>query len=275
MGVLTDRTAVVTGAGRGIGRAISLAFAREGARVGLMARSHDELERVAEEIRAAGGTAVAIAGDVSDREAVERSFRQVEEALGPVDLLVNNAASFYAIGPVWEVDAERWWRDVTINVLGVFLCCRTALRSMVPRKVGRIVNLIGGGTGNPFAYGSGYASSKAAVMRLTECLHQELQEQGLPIAVFAMGPGLVRTTLTEFQLESPEGRQWMPRIERMFEEGKNVPPTRAADLAVALAGGRFDRLAGRSFGVGDDLEAILTREEEILRKDLKTLRFRT
>ncbi len=275
MGALEGTTAVVTGAGRGIGRAISLAYAEAGAHVALVARSSDELERVAEEIRVAGGIALPTTVDVADADAVETGFQRIEETLGPVDLLVNNAASFYAIGPVWEVDAERWWRDVTINVNGVFLCCRRALQSMVPRKQGRIVNLIGGGTGNPFAYGSGYASSKAAVMRLTECLHQELREQDLPIAVFAMGPGLVRTTLTEYQLESPEGRHWMPRIERMFEEGKDVPPTRAAALAVALGSGRFDRLAGRCFGVGDDLDDILAREDEILRKDLKTLRFRT
>lgn len=274
MGVLEGQVAVVTGAGRGIGRAIALACAAAGARVGLVSRSGDQLEAVAAEIRARGGVALPLPTDVTDREAVEPMVDRVEAELGPLDLLVNNAGSFYALGPLWEADPEKWWADVTINVNGVFLGCRVALRRMVPRNRGRILNMIGGGTGNPFPNGSGYASSKAAVMRLTECVHAELQEAGSAVAVFAMGPGLVRTALTEYQLDSPDGQQWMPRIRTMFEEGKDVPPTRAADLAVALASGRFDRLAGRCFGIGDDLEQVLARTEEILKKDQKTLRFR-
>jgi NAD(P)-dependent dehydrogenase (short-subunit alcohol dehydrogenase family) len=274
MAELAGRVAVVTGAGRGIGRAIAEAYAAEGARVALVSRSSDQLEEVAREIRRRGGTALVAPADITHREAVEETVRRVEGELGPVEILVNNAGSFYAIGPVWEVDAERWWTDVTINLKGVFLCCQATLRGMVARNSGRVLNMIGGGTGNPFPYGSGYASSKAAVMRLTECIAEELREAGSGVAIFAMGPGLVRTALTEYQLESPEGQRWVPRIGAMFEEGRDVPPTRAAALAVALAGGRFDRLAGRCFGVGDNLEEILGRQEEIIKKDQKTLRFR-
>jgi hypothetical protein len=89
-----------------------------------------------------------------------------------------------------------------------------------------------------------------------------------------MGPGLVRTRLTEFQLESSEGQQWMSRIGDAFEGGHDVPPTKAAELTAALASGRFDRLAGRCFGVGENLEEILSRQDEIIRQDQKTLRFR-
>jgi NAD(P)-dependent dehydrogenase (short-subunit alcohol dehydrogenase family) len=191
-----------------------------------------------------------------------------------VDLLVNNAGSFYAIGPVWDVDPRKWWTDVTINLLGVFLCCQAVLPGMIERGRGRILNVIGGGTANPFPYGSAYGSSKAAVMRLTECLAEEVRQTGAGVAVFAMGPGLVRTALTEYQMESTEGRRWMGRIQRMFAEGRDVPPARAAALAAALATGRFDALSGRAFGVGEDLEETLSRADEIVRRDLKTLRFR-
>jgi NAD(P)-dependent dehydrogenase (short-subunit alcohol dehydrogenase family) len=266
--------AIVTGAGRGIGRAIALALAGQGAAVALVSRTSAQLEAVAAEIEAAGGRAVPAPVDVTDRAEVEALVRRVESDLGPVDLQVNNAGSFYAIGPVWEVEPDQWWRDVEINLRGLFLCCRAVLPGMLARGRGRIVNLIGGGTANAFPYGSGYGSSKAAVMRLTECLAAELQEEGAPIAVFAVGPGLVRTALTEFQLESPEGQRWMSRIDRMFAEGRDVPPTRAAALVTALASGRFDRLTGRAFSIGDRLEELLEREEEILKKDLKTLRFR-
>lgn len=272
---LQGQVAIVTGAGRGIGREIASHLAAAGARVALTARSTEQLETAAAEIRDAGGTALAVPADVTDQSAVAQLVEQVEAELGPVDLLVNNAGSFYAIGPLWEVDPDRWWTDVTINLRGPFLACRTVLPGMIQRGRGRIINLIGGGTGTPFAYGSGYGSSKAAVMRLTECLAEELRQAGSPVAVFALGPGLIRTTLTEYQLHSPEGKQWMPRIERMFDTGQDVPPTRAAALAVQLAGGRFDRLAGRAFSIGDDLEGLLARQEEIIRKDQKTLRFRT
>jgi NAD(P)-dependent dehydrogenase (short-subunit alcohol dehydrogenase family) len=274
MAKLKGQVAVVTGAGRGIGRAIAQAYAREEAHVALLARSADQLENAAEEIRAAGGGALPVPADITDRDSLAAALRRVEEQLGPVDVLVNNAGSFYAIGPLWEVDPEKWWTDVTINLRGVFLCCQAVLPGMIVRNRGRILNMIGGGTGNPFPHGSGYASSKAAVMRLTECLVEELRQAGSAVTAFAMGPGLVRTALTEYQLESPEGQKWMSRIQTMFEESRDVPPTRAADLAVALASGRFDGLAGRCFGAGDDLEEVLRRQDEILKKDQKTLRFR-
>lgn len=275
MADLNRQIAIVTGAGRGIGREIARHLAAAGARVALTSRTVQQLETAAHEIRAAGGLALAIPADVTDAAAVEALVQRVEAEWGPVDLLVNNAGSFYSVGPLWEADPDRWWTDVTINLRGPFLGCRAVLPGMIQRGRGRIVNLIGGGTGTPFAYGSGYGSSKAAVMRLTECVAEELRHAQSPVAVFALGPGLVRTTLTEYQLHSPEGKQWMPRIETMFHEGRDVPPTRAAALTVELAGGRFDRLTGRAFSVGDDLEEILARQDEILRKDQKTLRFRT
>ncbi len=274
MGSYSGQVVVVTGAGRGIGRAIAEAFAAEGAAVALLARSGGQLRDAAEAIRRSGGAALAVPTDVTDADAVRAAFDAARVELGTPDLLVNNAGSFSAIGPVWEVDPERWWRDVTTNLRGVFLCFREALRGMVELARGRVINVIGGGTGSPFPHGSGYASSKAAVMRLTECAAAELREAGSRVAVFAMGPGLVRTDLTEYQVRSAEGQRWMPRIQALFREGKDVPPTRAAALALALGSGRFDRLAGRCFGVGEDLEETLGQEADILRKDRKTLRFR-
>jgi NAD(P)-dependent dehydrogenase (short-subunit alcohol dehydrogenase family) len=271
---LNGQVAIVTGAGRGIGRAIAARLAHAGARVSLAARSAEEIEAAAAEIRAAGGEALPLPTDVTDTTSVRALVDRVTATFGPVDLLVNNAGSFYAIGPAWEVDPERWWTDVTINLRGVFLGCHAVLPAMVARNRGRIINLIGGGTGSPFPYGSGYASSKAAVMRFTETLSEELRQAEASIPVFAMGPGLVRTRLTEYQLESAEGQRWMGRIEELFAEGRDVPPTRAAELALQLATGRFDVLTGRCFGVNEDLDEILARSEEILKKDLKTLRFR-
>jgi len=272
---LKNQVAIVTGASRGIGRAIAQRCAEEGAQVALVARTASKLEEAAAEIREGGGAALAVPADVTDHTAVKAMARRVEAELGPVDLLVNNAGAFYAIGPAWEVDPETWWSDVKINLQGVFLCCREVVPRMVARNKGRVINLIGGGTEAALPYGSAYAASKAAVMRLTENLAVELKGHG--VFVFALRPGFVRTEMSELQL-SDEGRYWLPNTAQRFDEGLNVPPTMAGDLAVEFASGRFDALTGRYIRVkdykGDDLDQVEAQIPEILEKDLRTLRLR-
>ena len=269
---LKNQVAIVTGAGRGIGRAIAQRLAAEGMRVALLARTLSELEQTAELIRAADGKEAIRSVDVTDERAVNQAFAAIHDAWGPADLLVNNAARFNALGPVWDVDPEDWWRDVTVNIQGVFLCCRAALEQMRPRGSGRIINLIGGGVGGPFKYGSGYGTSKAAVMRFTECLAQEVKNEG--ISVFAMGPGLVRTAMTDLQVVTEAGRKYFGQIQQAFDEGHDVPPTLAAELTAHLASGRFDALTGRAFNAGEDMDAVAEDTDRIIADDLRTLRMR-
>jgi len=268
---LTDEVAVVTGAGRGIGRAIALAQARERAKVALLARTAAEIEAVAKEISAEGGIARPLRCDIVDPNAVLRAFAAVEKEFGPVSLLVNNAAAFGAIGPIWEVEPDAWWRDVETNIRGVFNCCRAALDSMRTRAKGRIINMTGGGTATSFPNGSGYATSKAGILRFTECLSDSLAGSG--VLVFAMDPGLVRTAMTEYQLTSDAGRTHLPGIERLFVEGIDVPPTLAARLSVEIGSGRFDRLAGRMLmAARGDLDLDERAIEAILAADQRSLR---
>jgi NAD(P)-dependent dehydrogenase (short-subunit alcohol dehydrogenase family) len=146
----------------------------------------------------AGGSAIAIPVDLVDRLAVEDALARVAGELGAIDLVVNNHGSFRAFGPIWECDPDVWWQDVEINLRGTFHTCRVAVPAMLDRGKGRIVNLVGGGTGNSFPHGSGYASSKAAIMRFTECLNDTTKNRG--VLAFAVDPGLVRTSMTELQL---------------------------------------------------------------------------
>jgi NAD(P)-dependent dehydrogenase (short-subunit alcohol dehydrogenase family) len=148
--------------------------------------------------------------------------------LGSIDLVVNNHGSFRAFGPIWKCDPDVWWQDVEINLRGTFHTCSVVAPAMLARGKGRIVNLVGGGTGNSFPHGSGYASSKAAIMRFTECLNDTTIGGG--VRAFAVDPGLVRTSMTELQLFSDSGKTYLPDIQRLFDEGVNIPPTRAADL---------------------------------------------
>jgi NAD(P)-dependent dehydrogenase (short-subunit alcohol dehydrogenase family) len=268
---LAGEIAVVTGAGRGIGRAIALAQASEGAKVALLARTAAEIETVADAISAEGGAARAFAVDIVDLDSVMKAFAAIEADLGPVGLLTNNAGSFAAIGPIWTVDPEAWWRDIEINVRGTFNCCRAAIPAMMARKRGRIINMTGGGTGTSFPNGSGYATSKAGLLRLTESVSDTLVGSG--VLMFAMDPGLVRTAMTEYQLMSEAGRTHLPNMPRLFETGVDVPPALAARLSVEIGSGRFDRLAGRMLmAARGDLDLSEADVDDIVAADLRSLR---
>ncbi len=268
---LANDISVVTGAGRGIGREIALTHAREGAKVALLARTATEIEKVAAEIVAAGGSARAYGVDIIDLDAVTKTFATIEKDLGPVTVLVNNAAAFRAIGPIWDVDPAAWWGDVETNVRGTFNCCRVVLTGMRARKRGRIINLTGGGTFSSFPNGSGYATSKSGILRFTECVNDTLAGSG--VLVFAMDPGLVRTSMTAYQLESAAGQKYLPDIESLFERGINVPPTMAANLSVEIARGRFDKLAGRMFmAARGDIDLTEAAVDKIVADDLRSLR---
>ena len=269
---LQGQVAIVTGGGRGIGREICAAFAAEGAQVAAVARTEEQILETARQIVGDGGKAIGVTADVTDLVAVESMVERVESELGPIDILVNNAGSNSVLGPMTEADPVAWWRDVTINLLGPFHTCRTVVRGMLPRGRGRVVNVIGAGTKTPFAYMSGYGSSKAALMRLTETL--DLEVRGSGVKVFAMSPGVVRTEMNEAIIRSGAMKRWFPKYLDMFEEGESVPPTMAAALAVEIASGRLDELNGRAFGVRENLDEILAQKDRILAEDLKTLRMR-
>ncbi len=269
---LKSAVAVVTGSGRGIGRAIAREFASGGAKVALVSRTASQLDVVAEEITRDGGTAIALPADVTDEEAVRRMADRVEKELGPIDILVNNAGSYKAIGPVSEVSPDAWLTDITVNEYGVFLCSHVILPRMLARKQGYVINLIGGGTASPIKYGSAYGSSKAAVMRFTETVAMELEGTG--VKVFAMSPGLVRTALVEYQIESKEGQKWAAkRLNEMFDEGRGVPPTVAAKMAAAIVSGKLDKLVGRGIRAdSDDTAALAAQADGIVKNNLRVLR---
>lgn len=268
---LNGTVAVVTGAGRGIGREIALHQARGGVKVAALARTAREIDETASLINGQGGKAIAIPVDLVDRRGVEDALGRVAAELGAVDLLVNNHGSFRAFGPIWECNPEVWWQDVEINLRGTFHTCRVAAPAMLARGKGRIVNLVGGGTGNSFPHGSGYASSKAAIMRFTECLNDTTKGGG--VLAFAVDPGLVRTSMTERQLFSEAGKTYLPNVQELFENGVNIPPSRAAALIVDIAAGRFDPLAGRLLRGVDDRDLLEREMEGIVARDARALRF--
>jgi NAD(P)-dependent dehydrogenase (short-subunit alcohol dehydrogenase family) len=266
---LDDTVAIVTGAARGLGKAVSTALAAAGARVALVDLLGSEVRAAAEELSQQGGRVLPVETDITCLEQVEDMARQVGRALGPVDLLVNNAGTFSVIAPVWEADPEKWFRDIRVNLYGSFLCCRTIVRGMVERCRGRVINVASsGGVSGPHPYSTSYAASKTALVRLTEGLAQEAEQHG--VSVFAIGPPAIRTAMTDFIATDPGGRRWRPS----FADSRWHSPDCVTRVVLALAGGRYDRLTGRYLLLPVDLDVVLAEADRILAEDLLTLRIR-
>jgi NAD(P)-dependent dehydrogenase (short-subunit alcohol dehydrogenase family) len=260
--------AVVTGAGRGLGRAFAQALAADHD-VALVARSADELSETQALIECAGGHALAFVADVTDARAVEAAFAGIERALGPADLLVNNAGVLGPLGPFAENAVVDWWRTLEVNLLGQVRCAYCALPAMIARGCGCIINIASGGGAVMRPYFSAYVTSKTALIRFSECLAAEVKPHG--IAVFAMRPGTVRTAMSEHSLNSHEGRTWLPWFRDIFDQGRDLPAERAARLLRALASRRFDALSGCFVRPEDDLDRLLSAAARIEAEKLLTL----
>ena len=272
-GPLRGQVAVVTGGGRGIGRAIAQGLAAQGAAVAVMARSESELADVVTLIEAVGSRGLAVPADVADAQAVTHGMQVVEHELGPIDLLVNNAGIITPLGPAWEVEPAEWRRALEVNVYGPYLCAATVLPSMIRRRRGRIVNMASAAGLQAIAYASAYVVSKTALIRLTESLAVETRNYG--ISVFAIHPGTVQTPMNDYLTESEPGRIWAPWFRSRFvEEGTYDPMEPVVELVNFLASGTADALSGCFIGVSEDLAELKQRAEEIQAGSMYTLRLR-
>jgi NAD(P)-dependent dehydrogenase (short-subunit alcohol dehydrogenase family) len=270
---LAGMCAIVTGSGGVIGRAIAVELARAGARVACVSIDADPVARTVRDIEDAGGVALAVAADVTDREQVDQAVQQAIARFGNVDILINNAGVFRAIGGLWQVDPDLWWSDVTTNLLGSFLCCRAVLPHMIGRNQGIIINMAGGGYDGPNAGGTGYASSKAALMRMTDTLACELSDQ-YRIQVYGFWPGFVRSGMTELLSHDAQGLRWLPHVQKGLEAGEDHPAADVGRAIVKLIGISVPDLSGRIFAYDDDFAEIARRASEIKHDDLYQLRLR-
>jgi NAD(P)-dependent dehydrogenase (short-subunit alcohol dehydrogenase family) len=266
---VAGQVAIVTGGGRGLGRAIAIALADAGAAVAIVARSDEQLAETATFINDTGGVARAYPLDVTDGVAVRAMAADVERSLGSVDLLINNAGVVTPLGPLWEVDAEEWWRCQDVGIRGALLCTQAVLPSMIARQKGRIINMASAAGLKAYKYASAYVISKTALIRMTENLAEETREYG--ISAFSVEPAAVRTAMTEYLYESDEGKAWTPWFQQVFEQELS-PMEEVTALIGELASGRADALSGCTIGLGDDLEAMVRRADEIRTHALYLLR---
>lgn len=246
--------AFVTGAGRGIGRAIAERLAEDGMAVALVARSRDQLESVAAGIKARGGRAEVILCDVSSPIAVKMSVRQCVETLGVPSFLVNNAGNAGPLGPVGLADADEWWRTQEIHVRGALLLMTALIPLMVAAGGGRILNVCSqAGTFVTPNYSS-YSVAKCALIRLTE--HVDAERCGENVRAFPIQPGTILTEIAENALASQETQRWAKPLVDLLStlslEESDAATRRLQEAVSRIARGQWDDKAGRYL----DIESI-------------------
>lgn len=270
---LKDKVAIITGAGRGIGRGIVDAFAKEGARLVLVSRTLSQVEEAAQEARNLGADAIALTVDVADTDDVQRMVEQARNRFSRIDILVNNAAILGPVGPLQANDMRHWAETMRINVTGLALCCHAVLPAMIEQGGGKIINLSGAGVTQPSETLSAYGTSKAAVIRFTETLAIEMRQHD--IFVNALGPGQIDTTLldpmaSDDSMIAPE----MQSHVRNTKSGRGASLESAVALAVWLASSDSDGLSGRMVSsTQDGWQNLASRIPEIMESDRYTLRF--
>ena len=210
MGNLSGQVTFITGAGRGIGKAISELFAAEGAIIAAAARSEDEIDAVCSDIKSRGGNAMPVVMDLQSEESIKSAVSKVQSELGPIDILINNAA-ILTLSSIAETSTQAWDDIMSTNMRGLFITCREVLPAMMERKTGRIINIgsLAGRRGYPEQ--GAYCTSKHALVGFTKVLALETQSYG--IRVNMLSPGGVLTDLSSglraSRGESEDSPEWM------------------------------------------------------------------
>jgi 3-oxoacyl-[acyl-carrier protein] reductase len=274
---LTGRAAIVTGASRGLGKAIAVRLIADGADVMLTGRDADVLQAAGEELRAArpepSQKVVWQAGDVAVADDVDRMVAATVEQLGRVDVLVSNAGVYGPLGLIEDVDWAEWVRAIEINLLGTVLACRAVVPMMRKQGGGKIIILSGGGATSPLPRVSAYAASKAGVVRFGETLAEEVKDAG--IDVNSVAPGALNTRLTDQIVEAgPEavGQSLYARAVQ-WQAGSATPLDVGADLVAFLASTESDGITGRLIAaVWDPWREFPQQREKIAASDVYTLR---
>jgi 3-oxoacyl-[acyl-carrier protein] reductase len=274
---LQGRSAIITGASLGLGRAIGAAFARAGASVLLVARDAGNLRETEDELRPLatlpGQIVTSRSADVSDPASCADVVAQAHDLLPGLTVLVNNAGVYGPMGRVEDNDWGEWVRATQINLFGTVLMSRAVLPYFRAQGYGKIVNLSGGGATAPLPHFSAYAASKAAVVRFTETLAEEARDAR--VDVNAIAPGALNTRLLDQVLTAgPErvGREFYRRALKQQADG-GAPLERGAALAVFLASPASDGITGRLLSaLWDDWAALPAHRETLARTDVFTLR---
>lgn len=253
---MKGKSVIITGAGRGIGKAAALMFAEAGARLTLAARSEAELHNVAAEANRLGGDAIAVATDISDPAAVENLYNNALEKFDRVDILVNNAGMLEPFGMTEETDISRWQQCIMVNLFGYYLCCRAVLPEMRRRGNGRIISVSSGVAVKNIAGLGAYNASKAAVERFCGTLAEEVKNSDIEITL--LRPGKVATQMQVDIRATPERK--LPAVAKWhqaYQDGELLDPRVPAAAIFWMAG---------DFGGNRNGETFVVTEQDFQRR---------
>ena len=266
---IREKSVLIAGAGRGIGKRLAMGFAEAGARVGLLARSQSELDLAKLEIEQAGGNALRIRADIRDVEQMNAAVDRIRVVFGGLDVLVVAAGVQGPIGPFVATKPKAWNEAIEINLIGVANACRAALPPMIEKRSGKIILLTGGGSADSRPNFTAYAAAKTAIVRLVECLADEVRDHN--VQVNCMAPGASYSHMTDEILNAGEekaGRKEIEDAERVRVTG-GVSPEKQIQLAVFLASEGSNHISGKLIHVNDDWKRF---ESQNMKPELYTLR---
>jgi 3-oxoacyl-[acyl-carrier protein] reductase len=274
---LQGRSAIITGGSLGFGRAIATAFVRAGASVLLVARDRHTLEQSCRELAPLASlpeqVVTSLAADVSDPDAGAAIAAQARTVFPKLSVLVNNAGVYGPIGRLEENDWAEWVRTVAVNLFGTVLLTRAVVSEFRAQGYGKIINVSGGGATAPLPFFTAYAASKAAVVRFTETLAEEVHDAGIDVNIIA--PGALNTRLLDQVLEAGPDRVGAHFYERALKQQAEggTPLDKGSALAVFLASAASDGITGRLLSsVWDDWADLPRRKKALAQSDVYTLR---
>lgn len=258
--VLAGEVAIVTGGGRGFGRALAQRLAREGAAVTVVSRTRPELDETVALTAKEGGRAFATTADVTDRTEVERAVAEAEKHFGPTTILINSAGLGGPYGPIGVMDPDQWWASQAVHVKGPLLFMSAVLNGMRERKHGHIVNIASRGGNEVTSYFSAYGCGKAAQIRLTQHVAVENKDHG--VFAWAIEPGTTITAMAHETMSNPDVKKWLPRAIDFLKEVERTVDAAAVfnkcgDMVVALCSGKYDALSGQFLDPSSDFDALL------------------
>ncbi|OUT59012.1 MAG: hypothetical protein CBB75_12330 [bacterium TMED15] len=268
---LENKVAIITGAGRGVGRLISLAYAKQKMRLVLASRTIGEIKKVSNEIQVAGGTSVFKQTDISSINDVQGLIEMTMEEFGQIDVLVNNAAVVGPIGLLENNDINHWINTININLIGTFSLIHQVLPIMKEAGGGKIINLAGGGGLDSRPRFSAYASSKAAIIRLTETIAEEAISSH--VYVNAITPGTIYTDATkEIENAGKDAGETAAGEIHLLKQGGGTDPRKIKELAIFLASHSSDRITGKILSAAYDDWQSVNDSMMNLPKDMYNLR---
>jgi NAD(P)-dependent dehydrogenase (short-subunit alcohol dehydrogenase family) len=250
---LDDQIALITGAGRGIGRATALLLANAGAAVVATARTRSEINDTVDLIRTNGGRAIAVPADISDWSQIQNLQVQTEKEFGPATLVIANASILEPVALSWDVDPEAWTKNIQVNLIGTFFTVRAFLPAMVTNRKGLFVFVSSGAASNTVPGWGAYCASKAGVNHYAKNLAAELTLKEIPIQIHILSPGIVDTSMQRTIRESTEDD--FPQVKRFvkFKATRKLrAPDEPAQVIWWMASGHAADLHGEVVSIDDE-----------------------